>query len=100
MQKAFINKVIRAITGAPSARNGQIEAVRQIIYLRNDAVLIAATGYGKSAVLQAVSAITGQITIQLVPLTKLGESQVDDIEKGVPESTPVFIDSDTHLKVS
>ena len=44
-----INDVICAITGAPRARDGQIRAVRRLVYLGEDTVLIAATGYGKSA---------------------------------------------------
>ncbi|KAK7752204.1 transcriptional repressor general negative regulator of transcription subunit 4 [Diatrype stigma] len=97
-QQVFIASVIRTITGAEEARDGQVEAVRRLVYLKSDTVLIAATGYGKSAVLQAFTAITGLITIQIVPLTKLGETQVDSIKKEVPGSTPVFVDSDTFLK--
>lgn len=75
-QKVFIASVIRALTGAPEPTEGQIESVRRLVYLKQDTVLVAATGYGKSAVLQAVA------------------------EKEVPGSTPIFIDSDTYLKVS
>ncbi|KAK0728530.1 hypothetical protein B0T26DRAFT_738850 [Lasiosphaeria miniovina] len=65
---------------------------------RNDTVLVAATGYGKSAVLYAFSAITKLTTIQIVPLTKLGKNQRDDIARAVASSKPVWIDSNTFLK--
>ncbi|KAK0728026.1 hypothetical protein B0T26DRAFT_639104, partial [Lasiosphaeria miniovina] len=74
-------------------------AVQRLVYQHDDTVLVAATGYGKSAVLYTVSALTEKITIQIVPLTKLGENQRDDITRNVPNSKPVWIDADTHLKV-
>ncbi|KAI1818929.1 P-loop containing nucleoside triphosphate hydrolase protein [Xylaria intraflava] len=63
-----------------------------------DTVLVAATGYGKSAVLYAFAAITGTITIQIVPLTQLGLAQLEDITRDVTGSSPVFVDADTQLK--
>jgi len=95
-----INDVICAITGAPRARDGQMRAVRRLVYLGEDTVLIAATGYGKSAVLYAFTPLTGLITIQIVPLTKLGQNQCDEITRKVEGSNPVWIDADTHLKVN
>lgn len=95
-----INDAICAITGAQRARDGQVKAVRRLVYDKDDTVLIAATGYGKSAVLYAFSALTDKITVQIVPLTKLGENQRDDIARNVAGSKPVWVDADTHLKVS
>ena len=91
--------ILRAITGAQQPRLGQIEAAKLLVLDGRDTVLIAATGYGKSAVLYAFSALTGKITVQIVPLTKLGENQREDIANKVPNSKPVWIDGDTHLKV-
>jgi len=96
----LINDAICAITGAERARDGQVKAVRRLAYDKEDTVLIAATGYGKSAVLYAFAALTNRITVQIVPLTKLGENQRDDIARNVEDSKPVWIDADTHLKVS
>ena len=98
VQETFIDAVICMITGAPTARKGQIQAIQSLVYQQQDTVLVAATGYGKSAVLYAFTAITEKITVQIVPLTKLGEAQVEGIKKDVPGSTPVWIDADTHLK--
>ena len=95
-----VSATICTITGASVPRLGQIEAVKRLVYDQGDTVLVAATGYGKSAVLYAFSALTDKITIQIVPLTKLGENQRDDIASNVPNSSPVWIDADTHLRVS
>jgi superfamily II DNA helicase RecQ len=95
-----VKATICAITGAQMPRLGQIEAVARLVYDRADTVLVAATGYGKSAVLYAFSALADKITVQIVPLTKLGENQRDGIAKDVPNSKPIWIDADTHLKVS
>ena len=69
-----INETICAITSAPEARSGQIQAVKSLVYHQKDTILVAATGYGKSAVLYAVGALTKKITIQIVPLSKLGQN--------------------------
>lgn len=94
-----IDAAICDITGTLGAREGQIKAVRRLVYDQEDTVLIAATGYGKSAVLYDFSALTKRITVQIVPLTKLCENQRDDIARNVKDSNPVWIDADTHLKV-
>ncbi|KAK4233757.1 P-loop containing nucleoside triphosphate hydrolase protein [Achaetomium macrosporum] len=91
-----VKVTICAITGAQMPRLGQIEAVARLVYDPADTVLVAATGYGKSAVLYAFSALADRITVQIVPLTKLGENQRDD--RNVPNSRPVWVDADTHLK--
>jgi len=95
-----INETICAITGAPAARPAQIKAVKSLAYHRKDTVLVAATGFGKSAVLYVVGAFAKKnITIQIVPLSKLGQNQCEDIEKKVTGSTPVLVDGDTPVKV-
>src|SRR6266480_2275750 len=58
VQETFIHAVICMITGAPTARKGQIQAIQSLVYQQQDTVLVAATGYGKSAVLYAFTAIT------------------------------------------
>src|SRR6266567_1654120 len=54
--------------------------------------LIARTGFGKSLIFHAFSILTGKITIQLVPLSKLGDEQLDDIRK-LNGSNPCLITS-------
>jgi len=43
--------------------------------------LIARTGFGKSIIFHAFSVLTGKITLQIIPLSKLGDEQLDDIRK-------------------
>ena len=91
---------LRTLVGGHDPRRGQMEAVESLIIHQEDTILVAATGYGKSAVLFAFSALRPDaITIQVVPLVTLGESQRDDIATKLPESRPIWIDADTHLKV-
>ena len=79
-------------------RHGQIESIRRVVYRLGDTILIARTGYGKSVVLQAVSVIMeGRTTIQLIPLSRLGEEQLDSIAS-IPGTRPVLI-SDQTVKV-
>ncbi|KAK3360848.1 hypothetical protein B0T24DRAFT_692864 [Lasiosphaeria ovina] len=97
-RKKRINDVIYKITGAKEARQGQVEAVYRLVHQQKDTVLVAATGYGKSAVLYAFSALTILTTVQIVPLTKLGENQRDDITRAVPSSKPVWINKPERLE--
>lgn len=71
-----VKSVIRRITGADTPRKGQVDAVMSLL-AGKDAILVAATSYGKSAVLYAFSALANKTAIQIVPLTKLGENQRD-----------------------
>ncbi|KAK3360955.1 hypothetical protein B0T24DRAFT_653029 [Lasiosphaeria ovina] len=60
--------------------------MQRLVYQQGDTILITVTGYGKSAVLYTIFTLTEKITR-------------DDITKNVPNSNPVWIDADTHLKV-
>lgn len=51
----------------------QVRVVRRLIYGKGDTLFIARTGFGKSLVLQSYSILTGQSTLQIVPLDKLRE---------------------------
>lgn len=81
---------LRTLAGGHEPRRGQIEAVKSLAIYQQDTILVAATGYGKSAVLFAFSAIKpDRITVQIVPLVTLGESQRQDIATKLPESRPI-----------
>jgi superfamily II DNA helicase RecQ len=94
----LIKATICSITSHENAREGQIKAVAQLVFEKADTVLVPATGYAKSAVLYARSALLNMITVQIMPLAKLGENQRDSIAKDVPGASPVWIDADTHLR--
>ena len=94
-----IGRMICEITGRSPARPYKASSVASLVRDGQDTILVAATGYGKSAVLYTFATMTKKITLQIVPLTKLGQNQRDEIEKSVPGSKPVWIDQDTQLKV-
>ena len=82
-------RVMKDIIGGREPRPGQVQTVARLVLEQKDTILVAATGYSKSIVLYTFSALRDKITIQIVPLTKLGESQRDDITAKVPSSKPV-----------
>jgi superfamily II DNA helicase RecQ len=59
-----------------SLRHGQIEAIRSLAVNQLDLILIAPTGWGKSAVFQAIPALRGGICLMIMPLNLLEEDQV------------------------
>ncbi|EDN04857.1 predicted protein [Histoplasma mississippiense (nom. inval.)] len=72
----------------------QVRTVRRLIYGYGDTLFIARTGFGKSLILHSYSILTGRITIQLVPLTGLGEQQQRDIAE-FPGARPCMITADS-----
>jgi superfamily II DNA helicase RecQ len=73
---------------------GQIWAVQRIVYALGDTILIAGTGYGKSIVLHALSSLTEFITIQIIPLSKLGANQYEAVNR-YPDATACLITAET-----
>lgn len=60
-------------------RMEQTRTLRQLIFGQSDVLLVARTGFGKSLIFHAYSILTSKITLQLIPLTKLGDEQLSDI---------------------
>lgn len=80
-------------------RVGQIQSIQRTVFRHGDTILIAWTGYGKSIVLQTVSVIMkGMVTLQLCPLVRLGQDQVDMISQ-IDGARPILISDETR-KVS
>ena len=62
-------------------REGQLQALRRLVYLRKDLILIAKTSFGKSMILQAVSLLLAKsITLVVLPLSQIGVEQTNYIE--------------------
>ena len=57
-------------------RDSQVEAIRSLTVNQEDLILIAPTGWGKSAVFQAIPALRGGICLMIMPLNLLEEGQV------------------------
>lgn len=72
----------------------QVSALRRLIFGIGDTLLIARTGFGKSIILHAYSIMTGFTTLQITPLNKLGEEQVQAISQ-IPLTTPCLLNSET-----
>lgn len=68
----------------------QVRTLFRLIFGEGDTILIARTGFGKSLIFQAFTVLTNKITIQIVPLSKLGDEQFDRIKR-LPNMKPCFI---------
>jgi len=62
-------------------RMEQTRTLRRLIFGQSDVLLVARTGFGKSLIFHAYSILTSKITLQLIPLTKLGDEQLSDIRR-------------------
>ena len=72
----------------------QIQSLRLLIFTHQDVLLVAKTGFGKSLIFHAYTILTGKITIQLIPLSKLGEEQAADISR-LEGARPCLLTKDT-----
>jgi hypothetical protein len=92
-QNAAIIAAIEELYNFPP-RDGQREALRQLIFLRKDMILIAKTSFGKSMILQAVSLLIEKtITLFLLPLNQIGIEQAEYITS--LGGRPCFLNTDT-----
>ena len=67
------------------------------MYGMGDTILVAKTDFDKSIIFHAYSVLTGQITIQLIPLSKLGEKQLESICQ-YPETKPCLVTANTKFQ--
>ena len=103
-QYNFVHAVVKVIlnlgraeSGTPERqpKHGQVESIRRIIYRLGDTILVAKTGYGKTIVLQTVSVIMeDRVTLQLIPLSRLGEDQLQSIAR-IPGARPLLLSDET-----
>jgi superfamily II DNA helicase RecQ len=78
-------------------RPEQVRTLRRLIFGKSDVLLIARTGFGKSLIFHAFSILTGKITLQLIPLSKLGDEQLCDIRR-FPGARPCLINAKTRTE--
>ena len=69
-----------------------MRTLRRLIFGKGDTLLIAYIGFGKSLIFYAYSVLIGKITIQIIPLNKLGDKQLDNIKK-IDSSCPVLVNT-------
>jgi superfamily II DNA helicase RecQ len=80
-QNKAIDKAIQLLYPYPP-REGQRNALHQLIYKGKDLILIAKTSFGKSMILQAVSILTCRlITLVVLPLDCIGQEQAEYITR-------------------
>lgn len=80
-QYKLLRQAMKRLLDSKEPKRQQICALRRLIYQRGDTLLVARTGFGKSIIFQSYSVLTGRITIQIIPLSKLGEERRDAINK-------------------
>jgi superfamily II DNA helicase RecQ len=72
----------------------QIRSLRLMIFTHKDIMLIIRTGFGKSLIFHAYTILTENITLQLIPLSKLREEQAVDISR-LNSAQPCLLTKDT-----
>lgn len=75
-------------------RPEQVRTLRRLIFAQSDVLLIARTGFGRSLIFHANSILTSKITIQPIPLTKLGDEQLANIRR-FTGAKPCLVDAKT-----
>ncbi|KZZ89108.1 DNA helicase, ATP-dependent, RecQ type [Ascosphaera apis ARSEF 7405] len=76
-------------------REGQVEAIQHLLFEKQDLILIAATSFGKSLVLQSVSLLrTDSMTIVVIPLNQIGQDQLDVIKQR--GGSPCFLNGENN----
>jgi len=92
-QNRAIEEAIQLLYPYPP-RQGQRDALRQLIYKRKDLILIAKTSFGKSMVLQAAPILMCRsMTIVLLPLDRIAQEQAEYISR--IGGRPCILNSDT-----
>ena len=96
LQHDVIEACLARILGRPP-RLEQVRTLRRLIFTSGDTLLIARTGWGKSIIFHAFSVLTKMITLQIIPLSKLGDEQLDDIRR-IGDTRPVLLTKATKAK--
>lgn len=92
-QKNAVEEAIQHIYPYPP-REGQRDALWQLIYQQKDLILIAKTSFGKSMILQAVSILLKKtMTVVVLPLDRIGQEQAEYITN--IGGRPCFLNADT-----
>ena len=96
LQHDVLEACLARILGRPP-RFEQVRTLRRLIFGSGDTLLIARNGWGKSIVFHAFSVLTRTITLQIIPLSKLGDEQLDDIRR-LGDTRPVLLTKATKEK--
>jgi len=72
----------------------QIDVLMRLVFAKEDTILVAPTGFGKSLVFQAWSLLSGKLSIIVVPLLGLADQIAADIN-AIPGAKPIVVTSET-----
>jgi superfamily II DNA helicase RecQ len=94
-QYKCIEEAVELVFGFP-AKKDQIQSLHSFLIQKEDRILVAKTGYGKSVVSQLLPLLCkDSIVLILLPLNALGAEQLMDIEK-LPLANPVWLHADNN----
>jgi superfamily II DNA or RNA helicase len=82
--------------GSHQPRKTQIEVLSKLVFDKQDILLVVRTGFGKSLIFQAWTALTAKMAIVIVPLNGLADQIYADIQN-VPGSNPIILSGETKL---
>ena len=90
-----IEEAVELVYGFP-AKKDQVQSLHSLLVRKEDRILIAKTGYGKSVVPQLLPLLSpDSIVLIILPLNALGAEQLVDIEK-LPLANPVWLHADNN----
>lgn len=85
-----IKEAVKLVFGF-QGKSDQVESIWSLLVQREDRILVAKTGYGKSVVPQLLPLLVkNSIVLILLPLNALGAEQLGDIEK-LPLAKPIWL---------
>ena len=96
-QVEVLTCAMKRLLGGHEPHKQQVQVLHQLVYQIGDTMLIAKTGFGKSIIFHAFSVLTGLVTIQLIPLSKLGEEQASLIHR-LPGTNPCLVTAETKFQ--
>ena len=74
----------------PVPRPLQVDVLHRLVFAKEDTILIAKTGFGKSLIFQALALMTERLSIVVVPLLGLADQIFDEISC-IPGVKPIVL---------
>ena len=78
----------------PKPRTLQVDVLQRLVFARQDLILVAKTGFGKSLIFHAWTILTGKVSIIIVPLLGLADQTYDDFCE-IPGANPIVVSKET-----
>lgn len=78
----------------PKPRTLQVDVLQRLVFARQDLILVAKTGFGKSLIFHAWTILTGKVSIIIVPLLGLADQTYEDF-CSIPGANPIIVSKET-----